>query len=118
MQALKYVTNPDRCPAPDGAQSSQACAQPLQVFLDLQAGTYRFSTMLAGQTDQSAAQTVFTVDTIGPDVTITSSPDAINNGGVVSFAFVSEGASSFQCRWVNVTAGTTTDPFDSCRSPA
>ena len=91
-------------------QALKGHVQTLQVYLSLQAGTYRFSAMLAGQTDQSAAQTVFTVDTLGPDVTITSSPDAINNGGVVSFAFVSEGAASFQCQWVNVTAGTTTDP--------
>ncbi len=108
----------------DAADGCRACrtqlsaVDALQAYVDLQAGSYRFSAMLTGQAADQAAQSVFTIDTDGPVVTITSSPDAINNGGLVSFVFVSEGAAYFQCRWVNVTAGTTTDSFSNCTSPA
>lgn len=90
----------------------------MQAYTGLSAGSYRFSAMLTGQTANEAAQSTFTIDTDGPTVTITSAPDAISSGGLTSFVFVSEAAAYFQCRWVNVSAGTTTGSFDNCTSPA
>lgn len=73
--------------------------------------------MLTGQSANQAAQSLFTIDTDGPVVTIENNV-TLSNGGLVSFVFVSEAAASFQCRWVNVTAGTTTGAFVACTSPA
>ena len=90
----------------------------MQVYTGLQAGSYRFSVMLTGQDAEYAAQSTFSIDTDGPVVTITSGPATISSGGLISFVFVSEAAAYFQCRWVNVSAGTTTGSFNNCTSPA
>ena len=87
-----------------------------QAYSDLQAGTYRFSAMLTGQSANQAAQASFTVDTNGPAVSITGAPDSITNGGLVNFIFASEAAASFQCRFLNVGSSTTPD-FTTCVSP-
>ncbi|DBA90044.1 TPA: Signal peptide peptidase-like 2A [Trebouxia sp. C0005] len=94
-----------------------ACTSP-QVYTGLQAGSYRFSAMLTGQNAEYAAQSTFSIDTVGPVVNITSGPATISSGGLISFVFVSEAAAYFQCRWVNVSAGTTTGSFNNCTSPA
>ncbi len=90
----------------------------MQVYTGLQAGSYRFSAMLTGQDAEYAAQSTFSIDTDGPVVNITSGPATISSGGLISFVFVSEAAAYFQCRWVNVSAGTTTGSFNNCTSPA
>ena len=89
----------------------------VQAYPSLQAGTYRFSAMLTGQSANQAAQAFFVVDTDGPTVNITAAPDSITNGGLVTFVFTAEGASYYQCRFLNVTAGTNAN-FANCTSPA
>lgn len=88
----------------------------VQAYPDLQAGTYRFSAMLAGQSANQAAQASFTVSTNGPAVSITGAPDSITNGGLVNFIFSSEAAATFQCRFLNVASNTMPN-FAKCTSP-
>lgn len=88
----------------------------VQVYSNLQAGTYRFSAMLTGQQANQAAQASFVVDTIGPAVSISAAPASITNGGLVDFVFSSEAAAYFQCRTLNVGATAMPD-FETCVSP-
>ena len=88
----------------------------VQVYSDLQAGSYRCSAMLMGQQANQAAQTSFVVDTIGPAVSISAAPASITNGGLVDFVFASETAASYQCRTLDVGATNTPD-FEACQSP-
>ena len=89
----------------------------VQVYGSVQAGSYRFSVMLAGQTADQAAQSLFQNSTEGPSVAITVAPPNPTTGQVVAFKFVSEAAAYFQCRWVNVTASSP-DDYATCNSPA
>ncbi|KAL0037541.1 hypothetical protein WJX77_001610 [Trebouxia sp. C0004] len=94
-----------------------ACTSP-QVHTGLQAGSYRFGAVLTGQNAEYAAQSTFSIETVGPVVNITSGPASSSTGGLITFVFVSEAAAYFQCRWLNVSAGITTGSFNNCTSPA
>ena len=89
----------------------------LQTYTGLQAGNYRFSAKLTGQASNAAAQSLFNVDTVGPEATITEGPDKVNNGNLVSFVFTAEGAATFECSWVLVSASIDAASFETCTSP-
>ena len=89
----------------------------VQTYGSVQAGSYRFSVMLTGQSANQAAQALFQNSTEGPSVAITVAPPNPTTGQVVAFKFVSEAAAYFQCRWVNVTASSL-DYYATCTSPA
>ena len=69
------------------------------------------ATDAAGNTDASAAQYTWTVDTVAPNTTIDSNPTNPANSASANFTFSStEGGSTFECE---IDGG----GFSSCSSP-
>jgi hypothetical protein len=96
----------------DGAAFS-ACTSP-KTLSALADGSHTFrvrATDVAGNTDQTPAVRTFTVDTHGPDTTITAGPSGPTDDSTPTFRFASSQAgSTFACR---VDAGA----FSACSSP-
>src|ERR687896_604979 len=64
----------------------------------------------AGNTDDSAASYSWTIDTVAPDTTIDTGPNALTVSRSVTFTFSSEAGAMFECSLDNVS-------FTSCGSP-
>lgn len=98
------------CQLDTGAWAS--CSSP-RAYSSLAQGAHTFrvrATDGAGNTGAEATRT-WTVDTVGPAVTITSGPSGTVASSSASFAFTSEASASFECR---VDSGA----WGSCTSPA
>jgi P pilus assembly chaperone PapD len=84
----------------DGGSYS-ACTSPKSLST-LSEGSHIFSaraTDAAGNTDQSPAEYTWMVDTVAPDTSIDSNPDALTNSTSASFDFSSnEAGSTFECK--------------------
>ena len=84
---------------PSGAGAAAPCSSPLSLS-GLSDGTYLLSivaTDAAGNVEPTPVTYGWTVDTLPPDTTLTSTP-AATSGANVSFAFAStEGGSTFRC---------------------
>jgi hypothetical protein len=81
------------------AEAVQACTSP--YTRDLGDGSHTFSVRAvnaAGQSDDSPAEVVWTIDTVPPDTRITQNPPARDNSVNAVFKFTStEAGSSFDC---------------------
>ncbi len=97
-----------------------ACSSP-KSYSALTDGSHKFEVRAidqAGNIDQSAASSTWTVDTTAPDTSIGSSPPALTNSAAASFSFSGtdtggSGVASFQCRIDSTEAaawGTCTSP--------
>src|SRR5215203_6352026 len=84
----------------DGGSYS-ACTSPKSLST-LSEGSHIFSaraTDAVGNTDQSPAEYTWMVDTVAPDTSIGSNPDALTNSTSASFDFSSnEAGSTFECK--------------------
>jgi hypothetical protein len=69
----------------------------------------------AGNVDATPATRSFTVDTVGPDTSITSGPSGPTNQLSPTFNFSSSEPGTFECRLDG--PGATTRPFQACTSP-
>ena len=97
----------------DGAAFT-ACTSP-RAFASLADGAHTFAVRAkdtVGIVDPSPATRTWTVDAVGPPVTITSTPANPSNDTTPTFAFTSTDATAtFQCQIDNVVA------FTACTSP-
>ncbi len=97
-----------------------ACSSP-KSYASLADGSHKFevrATDQAGNVDQSAASSSWTVDTTGPTTSIGSSPPTLTNSAAASFSFSGtdiggSGVASFQCRIDSTEAGA----WGTCTSP-
>ncbi|MFO0593676.1 MAG: Ig-like domain-containing protein [Myxococcaceae bacterium] len=96
----------------DGAAFS-ACTTPL-AFAGLADGSHSFqvrATDLTGNTDPTPASFSWTIDTVAPDTSFTSTPPASSNSSSANFAFTSnEAGATFQCSLDGAA-------FTACTSP-
>src|SRR5829696_2878292 len=95
-------TEPDstfECKLDDAAFAS--CSSP-QGYTNLSEGAHTFSvraTDAAGNTDATPASRTWTVDTVAPNTTIDTNPNALTNSTSASFTFSSnETGSTFECK--------------------
>jgi Big-like domain-containing protein len=88
------------------------CSSP-KAYTGLSQGSHTFEVRAsdaAGNADATPASYTWTVDTVAPQVTITSGPSGLTNDSTPTFAFSSEAGASLQCRVDNGT-------FAACSSP-
>ena len=99
------------CKLDTGAASS--CTSP-KVYSGLTNGSHTVSitaTDLAGNVDPTPATRTWTVDTIPPDTTITSSPSALTTSTTASFSFSSTEPGGFTCQLDGFAATSCTSPM-------
>jgi hypothetical protein len=87
------------------------CESP-KTFGQVPDGDYVFEVRALDTGDPTPAVHPFTVDTTAPDTTIVSSPLALSNDPTPEFAFTGIGATSFECRLVDVQP-----EFAACAAP-
>jgi hypothetical protein len=89
-----------------------ACSSP-RTYTGLTVGDHRLQVQAIDPTenvDPTPAEYTWTVDTSGPQTTLTSKPDALVSSTSASFAFTSEPGSRFECKLDNGS-------FTGCSSP-